>query len=97
MCDSDNQNVNSCNINEVLAANEQKYIPRVRIGNWNEDNFKTESDIRQYNLKREKGELITQKLQKVFCNLLKEVELDRPGLYVKFGAVVQILAPDLKG
>lgn len=97
MCDLNNKNDTTCNVNEMLAATEKKYIPRVRIGNWNEDNFQIESDIRQYNLKREKGELISQKLQKIFCNLLKEIELERPGLYIKFGAVVQVIAPDLKG
>lgn len=97
MCDLNNENTTTCKVNEILAANEKKYIPRVRIGNWNEDNFKTESDISQYKLKRDKGELISQKFQQIFCNLLKEVELERPGSFIKFGAIVQVIAPDLTG
>ncbi|XP_021942340.1 cilia- and flagella-associated protein 161-like isoform X2 [Zootermopsis nevadensis] len=44
---------------------------------------------------RDRGELLVQKARKLFCNLLKEVALAVPSEYVKFGDVVQLVAPDM--
>nr|CAD7397802.1 unnamed protein product [Timema cristinae] len=72
-----------------------KYCSNVRMGNWNEELFLEEEKLRLFLKRRERGELLVQKARKLFCNLLKEVSLALPGEYVKFGSVVQMVAPDV--
>lgn len=49
--------------------------------------------IEQYMTKRENGELLIQKLQKLATFLLKDIELEAPCSYIRFGAIVQLVAP----
>lgn len=44
-------------------------------------------------IKRENGELLIQKLQKLSASLLNDIELESPCSYIRFGAVVQVVAP----
>lgn len=78
-------------------AQEERYNRCVLIGNWNEEKYKVDTDIQQYLLKQARGQLVSQKLQRLYCNLLKEVQLTRPENYLSFGSVVQIISPDIRG
>lgn len=43
--------------------------------------------------KRENGDLLIQKLKKLSLCLLKEIKLEPPCSYIRFGAIVQLVAP----
>lgn len=43
--------------------------------------------------KRENGQLFIQKLKKLFSHLLKDIQLEPPCSYIRFGAIVQLVAP----
>lgn len=46
-------------------------------------------------MKREKGNLISQKTAKIFANFLREVQLQVPCDFIRFGAIVQLEAPEM--
>lgn len=53
--------------------------------------------MKLYILKRDRGELLVHQMRKVFSNVLREVELAKPGDFVTFGSCVQLKAPDMPG
>ncbi|XP_074736116.1 cilia- and flagella-associated protein 161 [Strix uralensis] len=73
------------------------YRPGVLIGNWNEDAYLQEDRFRDFMRKRERGELLTQKINKLQDNLLKKIQLSvsKDGL-VHFGDTVMLLNPPNK-
>ncbi|XP_042660126.1 cilia- and flagella-associated protein 161 isoform X3 [Tyto alba] len=68
------------------------YRPGVLIGNWNEDAYLEEERFRDFMHKRERGELLIQKINKLQDNLLKKIQLSvsKDG-YVHFGDTVMLL------
>uniref|UniRef100_A0A8C0ERQ3 Cilia and flagella associated protein 161 n=1 Tax=Bubo bubo TaxID=30461 RepID=A0A8C0ERQ3_BUBBB len=73
------------------------YRPGVLIGNWNEDAYLEEDRFRDFMRKRERGELLTQKINKLQDNLLKKIQLSvsKDG-FVHFGDTVMLLNPPNK-
>lgn len=39
--------------------------------------------------------MLIQKTQKLFLNFLKEVQLEAPCQHIRFGAIIQLIAPDM--
>ncbi|KAM9352374.1 cilia- and flagella-associated protein 161 [Symphorus nematophorus] len=56
-------------------ANVRTYRPNVRIGNWNEDLRLEEDAMREYQEKRERGELVDQRVDFLKQNMLRPVNL----------------------
>ncbi|XP_064312346.1 cilia- and flagella-associated protein 161 isoform X1 [Phalacrocorax carbo] len=73
------------------------YSPGVRLGNWEEEAALEEERLRDFMRKRERGELLIQKINKLEENLLKKVKLSvsKDG-FVHFGDTVMLLNPDNK-
>uniref|UniRef100_A0A8C8AW30 Cilia and flagella associated protein 161 n=1 Tax=Otus sunia TaxID=257818 RepID=A0A8C8AW30_9STRI len=73
------------------------YSPGVLIGNWNEDAYLEEDRFRDFMRKRERGELLTQKIKKLQDNILKKIQLSvsKDG-FVHFGDTVMLLNPPNK-
>ncbi|KAM9374928.1 cilia- and flagella-associated protein 161 [Phaethornis superciliosus] len=73
------------------------YRPGVLIGNWSEDLSLEEERLRDFMHKRERGELLIQKLKKLQDTVLKKTQLSisKDGL-VHFGDTVMLLNPDKK-
>ncbi|KAM7103276.1 cilia- and flagella-associated protein 161 isoform 2-T2 [Ciconia maguari] len=73
------------------------YRRGVLIGNWNEDACLEEVRLRDFMHKRERGELLIQKINKLQDNLLKKIQLSvsKDG-FVHFGDTVMLLNPDNK-
>ncbi|KAG4066582.1 hypothetical protein HA402_007218 [Bradysia odoriphaga] len=92
-----------------MESDTEKTIPsrytdaRILIGNWNEENFTEEivkypslkEKFRKFLLKRDSGNLISQKTAQIYANFLKEVQLEVPCDFVRFGAIIQLKAPDM--
>ncbi|KAK2522145.1 hypothetical protein Q9233_010703 [Columba guinea] len=70
------------------------YRPGVLIGNWSEDASLEEERLRDFIQKRERGELLIQKIKKLQDNILKKIELSvsKDG-FVHFGDTVMLLNP----
>lgn len=51
--------------------------------------------IRKFLLKRDRGNLISQRTAQIFSNFLKEVQLEVPCDFVRFGAIIQLNAPNM--
>ena len=74
---------------ESENAGSMAYNPGVRIGNWFEDLCLEEDNIKDFLLKKEKGELLIQKTSNVKSTILAPVELSTsPDGYVHFGDIV---------
>ncbi|XP_074773361.1 cilia- and flagella-associated protein 161 [Athene noctua] len=73
------------------------YRPGVLIGNWNEEAYLEEDRIRDFIRKKERGELLTQKINKLQDKLLKKIHLSvsKDG-FVHFGDTVILLNPPNK-
>ncbi|XP_026712259.1 cilia- and flagella-associated protein 161 isoform X2 [Athene cunicularia] len=73
------------------------YRPGVLIGNWNEEAYLEEDRIRDFMRKKERGELLTQKINKLQDKLLKKIHLSvsKDG-FVHFGDTVILLNPPNK-
>uniref|UniRef100_A0A672IJ82 Cilia and flagella associated protein 161 n=1 Tax=Salarias fasciatus TaxID=181472 RepID=A0A672IJ82_SALFA len=73
-------------------AQKRTYNNRVKIGNWNEDLFLGEEEMKEYLNKRERGELAVQKVDLLKENILKPVNLSvtNDGL-LHFGDVVMLV------
>lgn len=80
---------------DEVKIEECKYRPNVRIGNWNEELFLQEENIRKFLEKRDNGTLLIQQTRRLFSNLLKELEIEAPCHYIRFGAKIQVIATDL--
>ncbi|KAG8223266.1 hypothetical protein J437_LFUL001543, partial [Ladona fulva] len=72
-----------------------RYNSRVLMGNWREDAFHMEEDNQEFELKQAQGELKIQKTREALVYMLKEVALSLPEDCVRYGSIVQLLAPDL--
>lgn len=46
-------------------------------------------------MKRDRGNLVSQKTAQIFSNFLKDVQLEVPCDFIRFGAVIQLEAPDM--
>jgi len=74
---------------ESENAGSMAYNPGVRIGNWFEDLCLEEDNIKDFLLKKERGELLIQKTSNVKSTILAPVELSTsPDGYVHFGDIV---------
>ncbi|XP_040458319.1 cilia- and flagella-associated protein 161 [Falco naumanni] len=73
------------------------YGPGVRIGRWAEAARLEEDCLRDFVHKRERGELLTQKINKLQDNLFKKIQLSvsKDG-FVHFGDTVMLLNPESK-
>ncbi|KAM6125381.1 cilia- and flagella-associated protein 161 [Phoenicopterus ruber ruber] len=73
------------------------YRPGVLVGNWKEDACLEEDRLRDFMRKRERGELLIQKINKLQDNILKKIQLSvsKDG-FVHFGDTVMLLNPDNK-
>ncbi|XP_061227084.1 cilia- and flagella-associated protein 161 [Neopsephotus bourkii] len=73
------------------------YRPGVLIGNWNEDSCLGEDLLRDFLHKRERGELLTQRINRLQDNLLRKIHLSvsKDG-FVHFGDTVMLLNSDDK-
>ncbi|XP_075287781.1 cilia- and flagella-associated protein 161 isoform X3 [Opisthocomus hoazin] len=70
------------------------YSPGVLIGNWAEEALREEDRLRDFMRKRERGELLIQKINKMQDKLLKKIQLSvsKDG-FVHFGDTVMLLNP----
>ncbi len=57
--------------------------------------FVLKEKFRKFLLKRERGHLISQQTSQIFSHFLKEVQLEVPCDFIRFGAVIQLEAPDM--
>lgn len=80
---------------DEVKIKECKYRSNVRIGNWNEELFLEEENIRKFLEKRDNGTLLIQQTRRLFSNLLKEIEIEAPCHFIRFGAKIQVIATDL--
>ncbi|XP_075570637.1 cilia- and flagella-associated protein 161 [Pelecanus crispus] len=73
------------------------YRAGVLIGNWKEDACLEEERLRDFMRRRERGELLIQKIKKLQDNLLKKIQLSvsKDG-FVHFGDTVMLLNPGNK-
>ncbi|XP_032050586.1 cilia- and flagella-associated protein 161 isoform X1 [Aythya fuligula] len=73
------------------------YSPGVLVGNWNEAAFLEEDRMRDFIRKRDRGELLMQKIGRLEENLLKKIKLSvsKDG-FICFGDTVMLLSPDSK-
>ncbi|XP_065544351.1 cilia- and flagella-associated protein 161 [Lathamus discolor] len=73
------------------------YRPGVLIGNWNEDSCLREELLRDFLNKRERGELLTQRINRLQDDLLRKIHLSvsKDG-FVHFGDTVMLLNTDDK-
>ncbi|XP_072201611.1 cilia- and flagella-associated protein 161 isoform X1 [Excalfactoria chinensis] len=70
------------------------YRPGVLMGNWKEDMCLEEERVRDFIQKRERGELLTQKINRLNDNLFKKVKLSvSTNGFVCFGDTVMLLSP----
>ncbi|XP_009706099.1 PREDICTED: uncharacterized protein C15orf26 homolog [Cariama cristata] len=71
--------------------------PGVRLGNWEEDECLEKDRLRDFMHKRERGELLIQKINKLQDTLLKKIQLSvsKDG-FLHFGDTVMLLNPDNK-
>ncbi|XP_021263116.1 cilia- and flagella-associated protein 161 isoform X2 [Numida meleagris] len=71
------------------------YGPGVLMGNWKEEACLEEERLRDFIQKRERGELLMQKINRLKDNLFKKVQLSvsKDG-FVCFGDTVMLLSPD---
>ncbi|XP_062486014.1 cilia- and flagella-associated protein 161 [Pezoporus occidentalis] len=73
------------------------YRPGVLIGNWNEDSCLGEDLLRDFLHKRERGELLTQRINRLQDNLLRKIHLSvSEDGFVHFGDTVMLLNSDDK-
>ncbi|XP_067327538.1 cilia- and flagella-associated protein 161 [Anolis sagrei] len=73
----------------------RNYSPGVLIGNWNEDVYLEEELLKDFLHKREKGELLIQKSERLKDNLYKKehLSISKDG-FVHFGDTVLLVNPD---
>ncbi|XP_030045700.1 cilia- and flagella-associated protein 161 [Microcaecilia unicolor] len=75
--------------------NLKTYNPSVRIGNWNEDVYLDEDILKDFLHKKDKGELLLQKLSNLRRNVLKKIDLSiSTDGFLHFGDVVLLLNSD---
>ncbi|XP_026470610.1 cilia- and flagella-associated protein 161-like [Ctenocephalides felis] len=72
-----------------------KYSANTRIGYWNETLSMEDEQLKLFLRKRERNELLVQRSRALFCNILKQIELTCNEKGLKYGDVVQIVAPDM--
>ncbi|XP_029431142.1 cilia- and flagella-associated protein 161 [Rhinatrema bivittatum] len=71
------------------------YNPSVRIGNWNEDVYLDEDLLKDFLDKKDKGELLLQKLSNLRRNVLNKIDLSvSTDGFVHFGDVILLINPD---
>uniref|UniRef100_H0WQN9 Cilia and flagella associated protein 161 n=1 Tax=Otolemur garnettii TaxID=30611 RepID=H0WQN9_OTOGA len=70
------------------------YGPRVRMGNWNEDIYLEEENMKDFLEKRDKGQLLIQKSRRLKNNLLRPMQLSvsQDG-YIHYGDKVMLVNP----
>nr|XP_033775756.1 cilia- and flagella-associated protein 161 [Geotrypetes seraphini] len=73
------------------------YNPSVRMGNWNEDVYLDEDLLKDFLDKKDKGELLIQKLSNLRRNVLKKIDLSiSTDGFVHFGDVVILINRDIE-
>ncbi|XP_030387698.1 cilia- and flagella-associated protein 161-like [Scaptodrosophila lebanonensis] len=76
-------------IHILLDSGSSRYGPKTLMGNWVEDRFLKEDNVRQVQSKHSKGTLLIEKTRRFFDRLYKEITFASTE-YLKFGGVVQV-------
>ncbi|XP_015378620.1 PREDICTED: uncharacterized protein C15orf26 homolog [Diuraphis noxia] len=74
----------------------QLYSINVRMGNWVEETCLRSEKIKSFLAKRNRGELLVQKSQRMYASLLRPVVLDSTYEFLRYGENVQLLCPDIR-
>ncbi|KAL4113131.1 hypothetical protein QTP88_016814 [Uroleucon formosanum] len=74
----------------------QLYSVNVRMGNWLEETCLQSEKIKSYLAKRDRGELLVQKSQRMYASLLRPVVLNSTSEFLMYGEDVQLVCPDVR-
>uniref|UniRef100_A0A8C8SQF2 Cilia and flagella associated protein 161 n=1 Tax=Pelusios castaneus TaxID=367368 RepID=A0A8C8SQF2_9SAUR len=82
-------------MNGRASLSGRPYGAGVRIANWNEDTYLEEDLLKDFLYKREKGDLLIQKSQRLKNNFLQQMQLSvsKDG-FIHFGDTVMLLSPE---
>ncbi|XP_030387684.1 cilia- and flagella-associated protein 161-like [Scaptodrosophila lebanonensis] len=79
----------------VMNLNGNHYSAPVRLGNWVEDLYLKEDELRYFKRQRDKRELLAVKTRELYDNFYKDVELDAPKMHISYDSVVQVMPASL--
>ncbi|XP_025195591.1 cilia- and flagella-associated protein 161-like [Melanaphis sacchari] len=74
----------------------QQYSVNVRIGNWVEETHLQSEKIKSFLSKRDRGELLVQKSQRMYSSLLRPVVLNSTSEFLRYGEDAQLVCSDIR-
>ncbi|XP_027849074.1 cilia- and flagella-associated protein 161-like [Aphis gossypii] len=74
----------------------QQYSVNVRMGNWVEETRLQSEKIKTFLAKRDRGELLVQKSQRMYTSLLRPIVLNSTSEFLRYGEDAQLVCSDIR-